>query len=331
MRNLKEQVWLLYDDSVEKEYMCQLISQARAIGDECGRMVAVLCFSEESKDNVMQNPEADYAVCVHLEGASSNCLGGELVHLVSKYSPFLIIAATSEQSRLMVARISIELKLGFVANCIHMKLAPEKGKVIFTRTAIDSSTEVDIVVKSDTQICTVKKNTYQRSKEKKKVETKLIDYHPCNRITLQEDYDWEVISIKKTNRIDNTRIENAEIVFGIGKGAIGCIDEIRELAAQCGAAVGCTRAMVDEGYFTKMYQIGQSGKSIKAKIYIAFGISGASQHLMGITNAKKIIAITNDENAPIIEYCDFAFIADVKDALEHVRNGIKSFALTENV
>lgn len=319
MEKVKKQIWVLYEKSVENEYMRQLISQAHNIGDMCNKWVVLVAFSDDIDESMNScKDETDYVLLVHDRGSTIYSRGDIFVNLVEKCTPFLIMATVSEYSRFMVSKVSTGLKIGFVACCIKMRFCVKKEKIIFTRTAIDSSTEVDILVRSYTQLCTVKKNTFQVDESGRMDKVLRIDYYPSVVNRDLKDDNFNIISIKSGEKNDNTRIEDAEIVFGMGKGAIGYIDKICKIAEKYGAAVGCTRALVDDGYFSKAHQIGQSGKHIKARVYVAFGISGASQHLMGIANAHKIVAITNDDKAPIINYCDYAYIADIEDVLSYL-------------
>ncbi|MGI9659556.1 MAG: electron transfer flavoprotein subunit alpha/FixB family protein [Gaiellaceae bacterium] len=112
-------------------------------------------------------------------------------------------------------------------------------------------------------------------------------------------------------------IEEADVIVagGRGLGAPEHFGLVEALAEQLGGAVGATRAVVDAGWYPYATQVGQTGKTVTPKLYIACGISGAIQHKVGMQNAGVIVAINKDKNAPIFDYCDFGVIGDVHEVV----------------
>ena len=107
--------------------------------------------------------------------------------------------------------------------------------------------------------------------------------------------------------------KGAEVIFSVGKGAISNIDRIRELSAKYNAELCASRIVVDSGKMPYSSQVGLTGKSVAPVVYVAFGISGAVQHTVGISGARTVIAINSDKNAPIFDYADFGIIADINE------------------
>jgi electron transfer flavoprotein alpha subunit len=107
--------------------------------------------------------------------------------------------------------------------------------------------------------------------------------------------------------------KGAEVIFSVGKGAVSNIDRIRELSAEYNAELCASRIVVDSGKMPYSSQVGLTGKSVAPAVYVAFGISGAVQHTVGISGARTVIAINNDKNAPIFDYADFGIIADINE------------------
>ena len=112
---------------------------------------------------------------------------------------------------------------------------------------------------------------------------------------------------------EKSGLTNSHIIITGGRGVRGKegFDLLRELAELTGAALGATRAAVDLGWVPYAHQIGQSGLTVRSKIYIACGVSGQVQHLVGMQNCECIISINTDENAPIMELCDIAIVGDL--------------------
>lgn len=118
----------------------------------------------------------------------------------------------------------------------------------------------------------------------------------------------------------SSELENAQIVVAGGKGlkTEENFEKLKKLAKLTGAAVAGSRGAVDMGLIDKEYQIGQTGKTVSPKVYVAFGISGAIHHLVGIENAKTIIAINTDEDAPIFKNADVKIVQDAVKVLDEL-------------
>lgn len=112
-------------------------------------------------------------------------------------------------------------------------------------------------------------------------------------------------------------LEDAQVVIGGGRGIGGPepFDDLRSIADILGGAVGASRSACDEGWVPPSYQIGQTGKKIAPELYLAVAISGAAQHLLGVSDAKTIAAINNDPDAPIFRQCSFAIVEDYRKAV----------------
>ena len=127
-------------------------------------------------------------------------------------------------------------------------------------------------------------------------------------------------------RGEDVNIEDAEILVGGGRG-LGEKDNFKlaeELAESMGGAVAATRAVVDAGWYPYAAQIGQTGKTVAPKLYLAAGISGAIQHKVGMQNSENILAINKDQNAPIFEFCDLGIVGDLHKIMPKLTEAIKA-------
>ena len=123
----------------------------------------------------------------------------------------------------------------------------------------------------------------------------------------------------------DVNIEDAEILVGGGRG-LGEADNFKlaeDLAGALGGAVAATRAVVDAGWYPYAAQIGQTGKTVAPKLYLAAGISGAIQHKVGMQNSDNILAINKDPNAPIFEFCDLGVVGDLHKILPKLTEAVK--------
>lgn len=229
--------------------------------------------------------------------------------------PKLIIFPATEWGKYIAADLAVRIDAGLTAECIDIEAQKSKNEYefIFTRAAINSTVLAQIqVINTNISMCTCKENAFVLSEK-----------YPLKNITIREyknhkgKYSFHPRILRSelvSGEEKNMALENARIVFGIGRGVRDTdgLNLIEQVAKKYNAAIAGTRAIVEEGFLEKKWQVGQSGISISPEIYVAIGISGATQHIVGIKNAKKIIAINNDERASIFSYANYCIIDDYK-------------------
>ncbi|MHA2129134.1 MAG: electron transfer flavoprotein subunit alpha/FixB family protein [Promethearchaeota archaeon] len=217
-----------------------------------------------------------------------------LVDLIQKYMPNIILFPATKIGKDLAPRVAATLETGLTADCIDLDI--QNGDLMQTRTVYGGNYLVDIICpKTKPQMATVRPNVLERSETTDKNQPEII-----------EKIEMTVSDVKP--------IDEADIIVSGGRG-IGSKENfeiINSLADVLNAAVGASRAAVEAGWVTKSCQVGQSGTIVCPNIYIACGISGTTQHLVGMKSSKKIIAINKDPNAPIFEVCDYGIVGDFK-------------------
>jgi electron transfer flavoprotein alpha subunit len=207
----------------------------------------------------------------------------------------------------LMPRIAARVGAGLAPDCIHLEIADGKLKAL--RPAIAGKVQVEVGFKSDIQMAILRPNVFEKlepdtskSAEVVKVPFESTDLDNKQRLI-------EFIS-KETGRPELTE---AEIIVSGGRGMKepGNFALIEELADLLGAAVGASRAAVDAGWRPQSDQVGQTGKTVTPNVYIAVGISGAIQHLAGMSSSKHIVAINKDPDAPIFNIADFGVVGDL--------------------
>ena len=139
----------------------------------------------------------------------------------------------------------------------------------------------------------------------------------------EEELRERVIKVVKSMR-EQVSLTDADVVVsgGLGLGGPEGFELIRKLAARLGGVVGSSRAAVDAGWIPHSHQVGQTGTTVRPKIYIACGISGAIQHLAGMQDSKCIIAINKNESAPIFEVADYGLVGDLYKVIPAILNAL---------
>ncbi|WAM32941.1 electron transfer flavoprotein subunit alpha/FixB family protein [Caldicellulosiruptor morganii] len=234
---------------------------------------------------------------------------------VEEIQPQIVLAFSNEFTKSILASVAAKFSSGFVVDCTDIKFDESSGKLIFIKPAYGANINAKISVKdSPITFVTVKpkagieclyqiKKEFEISKKTIKIQEKSSHVNFIEK-TIQED-------------IDN-RLESAKIVIGVGRG-IKDKENLKyayELASILGGAVGVTRPLVDLGWASKDFQIGQSGKIISPDIYFAFGISGAAHHVCGIGKPKLLIAVNKNKDAEIFKIANYGIVADATQTIK---------------
>lgn len=241
--------------------------------------------------------------------------------VVSRYKPDLMIFPSTEMGKEISARLSITQKAGLTADCIDITRTQVGNNYIYSRAAINSSIIAQIeCVNSNTELCTVKENIFNslialcKSKSEVKYYERPTVLHHIHKGKV------ELISQRAAEGIETIDFTSSKVVLGAGRG-LQNPEEFNlfiEVAKKSSCEYGGTRALVESGVIKKNRQIGQSGISICPDIYVAFGISGATQHIAGIKESKVVVAVNIKPDAPIFKYANYAIVSDAVSILNQM-------------
>lgn len=254
---------------------------------------------------------------------TTDAYANAMYELVEKYAPTSILIGATNNGRDMGPRLSCRLKTGLTADCTNLAIDEESGNVAWTRPAFGGNLMATILCPDNRpQIGTVRPGVFKKSEpdEAHKAEIVKEDIHVApDKIRTKL---LETISEVAGELVD---LEGAEIIVSGGRGVGGPdgFKPIKELADAIGGVVGASRAAVDSGWIDHSHQVGQTGKTVGPKIYIACGISGAIQHLAGMSGSKTIIAINKDETAPIFNIADYGVVGDLFEVVPTLTAEIK--------
>ena len=244
-----------------------------------------------------------------------------ITDLTKEIDPEIFIIGATTQGRDIAPRISSSLHTGLTADCIELDIN-EKGQLAATRPTFGGQLMATILCKNQPQMATVRPKVFKPLKEFVKKDTKFIT-KKANIDDIEKKV--KLIEFLKNPEKEESALEDAEIIVAGGRGMKDLMgfEMLKEFASLLNAKVGASRVAVEMGLASHEMQIGQTGKTVTPKIYIACGISGALQHTVGMTGSDKIIAINIDKNAPIFDIADIAIAGDVFEILPELINMIK--------
>lgn len=242
--------------------------------------------------------------------------------LVEKYGPTSMMIGASSNGRDLGPRVSCRLKTGLTADCTSLDIDEETGNVAWTRPAFGGNLMATIMCPDRRpQIGTVRPGVFKKSAPVLAA-TEVIreDIHVD-----AKDIRTQVLEVIRDMDAENVDLENAEIIVSGGRG-VGSAEgfaPIRALAEALGATVGASRLAVDSGWISHAHQVGQTGKTVSPKLYVACGISGAVQHLAGMSSSDVIVAINTDPHAPIFDVATYGVVGDLFEVLPVLTEEIK--------
>lgn len=234
-----------------------------------------------------------------------------LFSLVKSHDPQIIIASATTYGRTIMPILSTKLGTGLTADCTKLEIG-EDGTLLQTRPAIGGNVMATIRTQTKPQMATVRprsKKSISYDKSKRKVVVPEI----ADKL-FKSAYRW--IKFERDESTD-LPIQEADIVVSGGRGMKDGknFEMLYKLAKELNGVVGASRTAVDMGWISYSHQVGLSGKTVNPHLYMAFGISGAIQHIAGMSSSDIIVAVNTDQDAPIFNVADFGIIGDATEIL----------------
>lgn len=221
--------------------------------------------------------------------------------LIDQEQPSFLIAPANPQSRDILARVAARLKCGLAQDCIALVA---KGEKLTAKRYVRGTTLVEeVAVAGRVPLATIRPNVFQQADDEPQI-ISMPSVAPSTHVHVVETLEAEkgMVELATARRV---------VAGGRAMKSAENFKILKELADVLGAAVGASRAAVDEGYISHDHQVGQSGTTVTPSLYIACGISGSIQHLAGMRAAKCIVAINSDPEAPIFSKADYGIVGDL--------------------
>lgn len=252
---------------------------------------------------------------IHVEGEeykdfNTDGYANVMIQLVEKYQPATILVGATNNGRDVASRTATRLRTGLTADCTGLDIN-EDGLVAWTRPAFGGNLMATILCpETKPEMGTVRPGVFKKAEPDTSRTAEVIKEEIK---TPAEMIRTKIVDIIKAVGSEGVKIEEAEVIVAGGRGLQKPENFalLQELADVFGGAVGASRAAVDAGWIPVQKQVGQTGKTVGPKIYIAVGISGAVQHLVGISSSETIIAINSDQDAPIFDMADYGLVGDL--------------------
>jgi electron transfer flavoprotein alpha subunit/NAD-dependent dihydropyrimidine dehydrogenase PreA subunit len=292
----------------------ELLSEGRKLANKLSEPLAALLLGHNVTDFI--EPLSAYGadkiyVAEHevLERYNSDGYANVLTGIIAKCKPAVVLFGATINGRDLAPRIAARLRIGLTADCTGLEI-DEEGRLIQTRPAYGGNIMASILSRTRPQMATVRPNVMKMSEPDW---TKRAEIERINVTIDPKAIRTRVVDIVKEVADKAVNIEEADIIVSGGRG-LGSPENfrlMRELAEALGGAVGASRPIVDSGWLPHHQQVGQTGKTVSPKLYVAVGISGAIQHLIGMQTSDTIIAINKDPEAPIFKVATLGVVGDL--------------------
>ena len=230
------------------------------------------------------------------------------------FKPEIVLYGATTIGRDLAPRVSARVHTGLTADCTKLEIDDETGRLLMTRPAFGGNLMATIVCPEfRPQMATVRPGVMQKAEREEGRRARVV---PFGVKFERNDRYVEVLDvIKKLNESDDISEADILVAGGRGMGSKENFDMLRELADALGGRVAASRAAVDAGWADKEIQVGQTGKTVRPKLYIAVGISGAIQHIAGMEESDIIVAVNRDETAPIFNVADYGVVGDLNKVI----------------
>jgi len=291
----------------------EILAQGRKLADQLGEQLSAVVLGDERLTDIgnLCHHGADRVLCCrhNLLGRYTNDgFTNVIAAVIAKEKPSIVLYGATPHGRDLAPRVAARLRLGLTADCTELGI-DEHRQLVQTRPAFGGNIMATIISPyTRPQTATVRPNVFAAA-----------EADPTRPVNIEEipvTLTKANIRIRLIEEIlldsDEERIEEAKIIVSAGRGCQDPVnlDAVRKLARKLGGVLAGSRAIVELGWIPHSLQVGQSGTTVGPELYMAIGISGAVQHVVGMSSSKKIIAINKDPNAPIFKIADLGIVGD---------------------
>jgi len=314
-------IWIFGEQKrgVVQSVVFELLGKGRELADKLKTDVTCVLLGHNLKDKTRDliHRGADKVIVVDdpkLEHFLDEPYTKVLIHLIRKYRPEIFLCGATVIGRSLISRVAVKLHTGLTADCTGLDIDPKERYLLQTRPAFGGNIMATILSKNHRpQMATVRHKVFKEAGPNTSRKGEIIEETVAPTLLTSRTKLLDIVE-----EIGATiNIAEADFIVSGGRGMKGPENFVilEELAQVLGGSVGSSRAAVDAGCMPYSHQVGQTGKTVCPKIYIACGISGQIQHLVGMQSSDIIIAINKDPSAPIFNVATFGIIGDVFEVI----------------
>lgn len=305
----------------------ELCGPGREIADQIGEKMYAVIIGENVDKAAEQVKEYGVDGIIKVEGPvykeyNTEVYTNAICKLVEKHNPNIVFVGATNLGRDLGPRVAARLNTGLTADCTELSIDVETKNMQWTRPAFGGNLMAMILCPDHKpQMGTVRPGVFKKNPTGAKADIEVIEE---NIEFAQEDIRTKVIEFIPECEGDTVDLLSAEYIVSGGRGLQNPDNFalIEGLAKALDATVGSSRAAVDSGWISHSHQVGQSGKTVGPKIYVAVGISGAIQHLAGMSSSDIVIAINKDPDAPIFTVADYGIVGDLFEVVPKLTEAI---------
>ncbi len=314
-------------EGVLRKISYEIVSEGRRLADELGQKLLVLLLGSniEKQAELFGNYGADKVIFIddpELEVYRPDVYKEVIAQIIEKEEPSLLLMGASAQGKDLAAGLSAKLDVGMAQDCTSFSI--DNGNLEALRPVYAGKAYARLTFENSwPQMATSRPNVMNISEIDTSGTIEIVE----EKINIDESsIKTKVVEIIK-DKGERVNLTEADIVVSGGRGMGGSehFKVLEDLADLLGAAVGASRAAVDSGWRPESDQVGQTGKVVSPNLYIACGISGATQHIAGMSTSKYIVAINKNKDASIFQKADFGVVANLFDVVPYLTEEIKKF------
>ncbi|MEJ2109817.1 MAG: electron transfer flavoprotein subunit alpha/FixB family protein [Acidobacteriota bacterium] len=306
-----------------KKTSLEALSAARILADQLQEKVTAVRVGEGEPSENLAHFGADTVMNAQhelLQSYSTEGYCAVVVEAVRKMEPKFLLSAASAMGRDLMPRVAARLDAGLAQDCIEAAIT-ETGLLECVRPIFAGKALSKVQVLSTPAIATIRPNIFQLGEADTSRNAETSPFTP----DLDSGKIRASVAETKTSTGQTVELTEANIIVSGGRGMKGPenFPIVKALADALGGATGASRAAVDAGWIDQQHQVGQTGKTVSPSLYIACGISGAIQHLAGMSSSKFIVAINKDPEAPIFNLADYGIVGDLFEVVPALTEEVK--------
>lgn len=301
----------------------ELITAARSISSQANiPIVGLLINGTESQARTAGEYGLNKVILAKhdlLGKVSSMSYASAIVQAAISEDVDIVLFAGNASGSELAPRVAVRLDAGYISDCVALDLF--EGALTATKPVYAGKSQITAKIETGNQVYSLRPNVFTATKVDTPVNMSVSEFTPS---LAESDIKGVIVNtLKNEGKLD---VLEADIIVSGGRGIKGPenYNLIEDLANALNGAVGASRAVVDAGWRPHAEQVGQTGKTVSPTLYVACGISGAVQHVAGMSTSKNIVAINKDKDAPIFKIADYGIVGDIFDVLPKLTAKIKA-------